>query len=78
MGLAGLQPEAFRPDLAVSLGVRGMVLEGLGRVEEARASYTEALEIISPFADRFPDGPAGDIRAMLLDDLNELEDGEAG
>jgi tetratricopeptide (TPR) repeat protein len=76
-GLAESLPEAFRPNLATSLGARGNALKGLGRMDEARASYAEGLEIVTPTADRYPDGPPGQIRDLLRNDLKLLDDDEA-
>jgi hypothetical protein len=47
-------PEAFRPDLAKSLGTYGRALLGLGQASEAREAFEEGLRILLPFVQRIP------------------------
>ena len=46
--LAAERPDAFLPDLAMSLGARGSVLLGLERYGEAANSFAEGLQSITP------------------------------
>jgi hypothetical protein len=52
--LAESHPDAFLPDLALSLSVRGHCLESLGRLSEARDSARESLAILASFYARLP------------------------
>lgn len=62
--LARENPQAFRPDLACSLGAHGSVLLGLGRAREAGDAFEEGLRAIQPFAQAYPDA-FGDLAAAL-------------
>jgi tetratricopeptide (TPR) repeat protein len=46
--LAQENPQAFLPDLAMSLGAHGTVLRGLGRHKEAAKAFEEGLQSVLP------------------------------
>jgi len=46
--LAAARPDAFRPDLAMSLSVRGDVLKSLERHGDAMASHADSLRTLTP------------------------------
>ena len=47
-------PDAFRPDLARSLGTYGWVLMGLERYDEAADAFGEGIRLLAPFYQRLP------------------------
>ena len=53
--LAAARPDAFRPDLAMSLTNQSTALAELGRREDALAAITEAVEIYRELAAARPD-----------------------
>jgi hypothetical protein len=52
--LAQRNPDAFRPNFAMSLNNLGAMLRELGRREEALATVGEAIDNLWPFFDRLP------------------------
>jgi tetratricopeptide (TPR) repeat protein len=52
--LAAARPDAFLPDLAMSLNNLGAMLSELGRREEALAASREAVTITMPLVERHP------------------------
>lgn len=68
--LAAARPDAFRPDLARSVSVLSAMLAGLDRLGDAAQAAGEALALLAPFLERYPDsfGPLGRvIRQDVLD-----------
>ena len=53
-GLAAARPDAFLPDLAMSLNNLGNRLSELGRREDALEATQEALDLLWPFYERYP------------------------
>ena len=52
--LAQLQPDTFLPGVAKNIIVMSSVLAGLDRHEEAAQAATQALAILAPFVERYP------------------------
>ena len=52
--LAKANPQAFLPDLAMSLNNLGSMLSDLGRRQEACEKWLEALKVIEPFYKQYP------------------------
>ena len=77
--LAELNPEAFRADLAQSLGLLGLILEELAQKEAGCASLREALLLLHPFVERHPEafGPLALGIKALFQHLGCLEEGGA-
>ena len=71
--LASSNPEAFRPDLARSVSVRGGRLEEAERLAEARDAAKEALQLLAPFFTRYPGAHDGLARATVADYLRRCE-----
>ena len=63
--LAAQQPDAFLPDLAMSLNNLGAMLSALGRQEEALAAAQEAVNIRRRLAAQQPDAFLPDLAASL-------------
>ncbi|WP_322756620.1 tetratricopeptide repeat protein, partial [Frankia sp. Cas3] len=53
--LAEVAPDAYLPDLAMSLNNLALFLSGVGRRAEALAPATEAVQIFTQLAEEFPD-----------------------
>jgi len=66
--LAASRPDAFLPDLAMSLGAAGRILDALGRGGDAAGSVQDALRLIEPYVERHPDA-FGDLARNLGSDL---------
>jgi len=67
--LAAARPDAFRPDLARSLGASGSVLKDADPAA-ARDRFAEGLEAIAPYLARIPEAHRGLARALLGDYLD--------
>ena len=67
--LAALHSDAFRPDLATSLSVRGDILNGLHRPGDAMASHAESLRTLLPSLQHLPQAFAGLSGRVLRDYL---------
>ena len=52
--LAQLRPDAFLPNLAMSLGACSQVLAGMGRWADAATSSREGLHVLMPGLERYP------------------------
>jgi hypothetical protein len=52
--LAQQRPDAFRPDLAMSLGNLSIYFSAGGRIEEALAAAEEGVRMLAPFFLRYP------------------------
>jgi len=65
--LARKQPEAFQPDLAISLGLLGSILVELGDPIQAISHLTEGIHMLFPYAEKHPQA-----FAPLLDVLLEI------
>ena len=65
--LAAARPDAFLPDLAMSLGARGNVLLGMERHADAAASFREGIEALRPLFQRVPAAFASLMRALCRD-----------
>jgi tetratricopeptide (TPR) repeat protein len=63
--LAAARPDAFEPDLAMSLTNLGAMLSGLGRREDALAATGEAVEIYRRLAAARPDAFEPDLARSL-------------
>ena len=57
--LAEANPQAFLPDLAMSLGTLGSVLRALERHRDAASAFAEGLQHIAPFYRALPQAFAG-------------------
>jgi tetratricopeptide (TPR) repeat protein len=62
--LAHTRPDAFLPNLATSISVMSDILSALHRHGEAAQAATQALEILAPFVERYPQTYAGLARTM--------------
>ena len=71
--LAALRPDAFRPDLARSLAVLGNCLEAMGSLDQAIARDREAVAMLLPYLQRWPDSYAGLMRAICTGYLRRCE-----
>jgi len=77
--LAAARPDAFRPDLAVSLNNLSIRLGELGRREEGLAAIAEAVDIRRELAARWPAAHLHDLEGSLqLLALLEQVDGPDG
>jgi hypothetical protein len=78
--LADARPDAFLPDLAMSLSNLGAMNSALGRLEEALAASREAADILRRLADARPDAFLPDLANSLntlgsvLSNLGRLEE----
>jgi hypothetical protein len=72
--LAASNPARFEPDLATSLGNLGVTLRGLRR-DDAMAAFAEGIELITPFAQKWPGSPHAKLLARLESDLQEMQGG---
>ncbi len=63
--LAERSPDAFLPDLAMSLNNLGAMLSDLGRREEALPFVLEALDSVWPYFERVPQAFAQNTGVML-------------
>jgi tetratricopeptide (TPR) repeat protein len=52
--LAQTRPDAFLPDLAVSFGARGSILQKMGRHFEAAESFAQGIRSLAPLFQRTP------------------------
>ncbi len=68
--LAETRPDAFLPDLAMSLGALGQTHLGAGRNEAAATAFEEGLTAIAPFAEQHPQA-FGDLARGLGGDYIE-------
>ena len=64
-GLAAARPDAFLPDLAMSLINQFVIHSGLGRQEEALATIEEAVSTYRQLAATWPDAFLTDFMAQL-------------
>ena len=55
--LSEANPAAFAPDLARCLGVMGITLLRLDRVQDATDTFKQGVELIRPYAQKWPGGP---------------------
>jgi len=65
--LAEANPDAFLPDLAMSLSVLGDCLEGMERHTEARDAAAKSLRALAPFFTRLPGVFDGLAKATVRD-----------
>jgi hypothetical protein len=67
--LAETRPDAFLPDLAMSLGAMSRALGALGHQAEAAQTANQALELLAPFVELYPErfGPLA--HAIETDEL---------
>jgi tetratricopeptide (TPR) repeat protein len=63
------QSERYLPDFARSLGTLGRVLLSLGEHRRAQEAFSEAIELVRPFADRFPGSRFEKLLKTLTSDL---------
>lgn len=71
--LAAARPDAFLPDLAMSLNNLGNMLSNLGRKEEALAAAEEAVRSLAPFFLRHPAAFGARMRNMLRNHARHAE-----
>jgi tetratricopeptide (TPR) repeat protein len=71
--LAETRPDAFLPDLATSISVMSDALAALGRHREAAQAATQALEILAPFVERYPQAYKDLAREIAADVLRYSE-----
>jgi tetratricopeptide (TPR) repeat protein len=71
--LAQTRPDAFLPDLATSISVMSDILAALDRYGEAAQAATQALEILAPFVERYPQTYRGLARTIGDDILRYSE-----
>jgi len=71
--LAAANPQAFLPDLAMSLGAHGTVLRGLERHAEAVDAFGEGVRALTPFFRRLPRAFAGLMGALVDEYLNACQ-----
>ncbi len=71
--LAAARPDAFIPDLAMSLNNLANMLSDLGRREEALKAAEEAVGLYRPLADARPDIFIPDLAGSLNTLANTLE-----
>lgn len=64
-GSAAALPDAFRPDLARSLGSRGAILSAAGEPAAAAASFGEGIAVLRPAFERLPVAFADLMRALV-------------
>ena len=67
-------PTRHEPDLAPSLGVLGAHWREANRNREATEAFREGAELVRPYAERFPNGPADWLLTKLERDLLETEE----
>ena len=67
--LAKDRPDAFLPDLATSISVMSDVLAAMERHAEAAAAAQEALSVLAPFVERYPENYGGLARTIGSDVL---------
>ena len=63
--LAEARPDAFRPDLAMSLNNLGNRYSALGRRAEALEAYREAISTLAPYFDQYADALAHNMGIMV-------------
>ncbi|MCR4406582.1 MAG: hypothetical protein NUW24_06635 [Anaerolineae bacterium] len=66
-------PQAFRPDLARSLGAHGTVLRGLERHAEAVDAFGEGIQALTPLFRRLPQAFAGLMEALVSGYFNACQ-----
>jgi tetratricopeptide (TPR) repeat protein len=71
--LAEANPQAFLPDLAMSLGAHGTVLRGLERHAEAMDTFGEGVRTLTPFFLRLPQAFAGLLGTLVNEYLNACQ-----
>jgi tetratricopeptide (TPR) repeat protein len=71
--LAQTRPDAFLPDLARSLSVTSDILAALERRVEAAQAAHHALELLTPFFERYPEAYGGLARTIGGDVLRYSE-----
>jgi tetratricopeptide (TPR) repeat protein len=71
--LAQTRPDAFLPDLATSISVMSDALAALDRHDDAAKAATQALEVLAPFVERYPQTYNGLARAIGADVLKYSE-----
>ncbi len=74
--LAADRPDAFLPDLATSLGARGAILESAECKEEALRSFEEGVRCLRPCFERYPEGHASLMAALVRDYFRLAEEVE--
>jgi tetratricopeptide (TPR) repeat protein len=74
--LAKSSPQAFLPDLAMSLGALGSVLQALKRHREAAHAFGEGLQHLAPFYRALPQAFSGLAGALLRDYLQACKNAE--
>jgi hypothetical protein len=74
--LAQTRPDAFLPDLARSISVMSKVLAALERHVEAAQAAHQALEILAPFVERYPEAYGQLVRTIGADVLRYSEAAE--
>jgi hypothetical protein len=65
--LAQSRPDAFLPDLARSLGVHSGALAALDRHAEAARAAVDALRMLLPYVQRYPETYGALARAIIAD-----------
>jgi tetratricopeptide (TPR) repeat protein len=71
--LAAARPDAFRPDLAGSLGNLGNILTEFGQFDEALAARREAVATLAPYFLRWPARHARWMRVLARQYLESCE-----
>ena len=71
--LAQARPDAFMPDLAMSISVTSDALAALDQQAEAAQAADQALEILAPFVERYPDTYGRLARKVMADVLRYSE-----
>ena len=72
VSLAQKNPEAYLPDVAMTLNNLGILDRGQGRMEEARQEFAEALQTYSELAQKNPETYRPDA-ATTLNNLGNLD-----
>jgi len=71
--LAAQRPDAFLPDLAMSLGSKGAVLREIGNAAEVAATFREGVECLKPLFLRWPKAFRPLVRNLVRDYFRACE-----
>jgi len=71
--LAAQRPDAFLPDLAMSLGSKGAVLREIGNAAEAAATFREGVECLKPLFLRWPKAFRPLVRSLVVEYFRACE-----